>query len=417
MNNNYNGYNNWQSPQNPNGFVPQPEPREKGKKGAIIAVISVCLSLIIASAILGYSILNKDSSKEESTTKVEQKQEAKEEANQSGSLNFSDVPSGTSTSSVPSASDVYKKIYESSVGISVYQKSSGKLVSEGTGVVMGLNDAKTSTYIITCAHVIEGSGVEYVVETADGSKYDATMVGMDAKTDIGVIKVNSTELKAAEFADSDTLEIGNTVYAIGNPGGSEFFGSFTNGIVSSIDRPVDSPVGYEVPCIQHTAPINPGNSGGALVNEFGQVVGINSSKIAHEDFEGMGFSVPSTMVKQVVDEIIKNGYVSNRPKLGISFTQASADRSYSNIIKANSLPQGSIIIEEILSDSDMKNTSVKVGDMIIAVNGKNLDTYDVLLDVIEKSKVGDTLTLTIARVDSSNKVSTFDVKVKLVEDK
>ena len=154
MNNNYNGYNNWQ---NPNGFVPQPEPREKGKKGAIIAVICVCLSLVLASAILGYSILNKDSSKEESTTKVQQKQETGEQASQAGSLSFSEVPDSTTTSGVPSASDVYKKVYESSVGISVYQKNSGKLVSEGSGVVMGLNDAGTSTYIITCAHVIEGS--------------------------------------------------------------------------------------------------------------------------------------------------------------------------------------------------------------------------------------------------------------------
>ena len=414
MNNNYNGYNNWQ---NPNGFVPQPEPREKGKKGAIIAVICVCLSLVLASAILGYSILNKDSSKEESTTKVEQKQETGEQASQTGSLSFSEVPDSTTTSGVPSASDVYKKVYESSVGISVYQKNSGKLVSEGSGVVMGLNDAGTSTYIITCAHVIEGSGVEYVVETADGNKYDAYMVGMDAKTDIGVIRVDNKNLKAAEFADSDTLEIGDTVYAIGNPGGSEFFGSFTNGMVSSIDRPVDSPVGYEVPCIQHTAPINPGNSGGALVNEFGQVVGINSSKIAHEDFEGMGFSVPSTMVKQIVDEIIKNGYVSSRAKLGISYSQASKDGSYLNIIKANNLPQGAVIIESIASDSELKNTNVKVGDMIIAVNGKNLDTYDILLDTIQNGKVGDTVTLTIARVGSDKKVTTFEVKVKLVEDK
>lgn len=414
------GYN-WQNQQVPNGYnMPnnihlQPEQKEKVKKGAIIAIVSVCLVLILASVLLGYSILNGDSSRIEDTTS-ETKNDSKETAsNQTGSLNFTEN-SDTSNGGL-SANDVYKKIYESSVGITVYGKNSDSVVSEGTGVVLGLSEDGTSTYIITCAHVIDDQKTEIVVQTADDNQHEATVVGMDLKTDIGVIRVKSTDLKPAEFADSSTLEVGDTVYAIGNPGGSHFFGSFTNGMVSAIGRPIDSPVGYEVPCVQHTAPINPGNSGGALVNSLGQVVGINSSKIADESYEGMGFSVPSTMVKQVVDELIKNGYVSNRPKLGIEFTQAKASWSYYDIVKANNLPLGAVVIESISKDSDLANTSVKAGDMIIAVNGNDLDNYEVLLDTIENGKVGETLTLTIARVDSSNNVTTFDVKVKLVEDK
>ncbi len=410
------GYN-WQSQQAPNGnnIHPQPEQKEKVKKGAIIAIVCVCLVLILASVLLGYSILNGDSSRIEDTTS-ETKNDSKETAsNQTGSLNFTEN-SDTSNGGL-SANDVYKKIYESSVGITVYEKNSDSAVSEGTGVVLGLNEDGTSTYIITCAHVIDDQKTEIVVQTADDNQYDATIVGVDLKTDIGVIQVKSTDLKPAEFADSSTLEVGDTVYAIGNPGGSHFFGSFTNGMVSAIGRPIDSPVGYEVPCVQHTAPINPGNSGGALVNSLGQVVGINSSKIADESYEGMGFSVPSTMVKQVVDELIKNGYVSNRPKLGIEFIQAKASWSYYDVIKANNLPLGAVVIESISKDSDLANTSVKTGDMIIAVNGNDLDNYEVLLDAIENGKVGETLTLTIARVGSSNTVTTFDVKVKLVEDK
>ena len=188
-------------------------------------------------------------------------------------------------------------------------------------------------------------------------------------------------------------------------------------MVSAIGRPIDSPVGYEVACIQHTAPINPGNSGGALVNVYGQVVGVNSSKISAEDFEGMGFSVPSSTVKQIVDELIKHGYVTNRPILGIEFSVAMKSQTYYMIVRENNLPVGTVVIESILNESDMVNTRAKVGDMIIAVNGEDLDTYDVLLDAVQKGKVGDTLTLTIARWNSTGGVTTFDIKVKLVEDK
>lgn len=321
-----------------------------------------------------------------------------------------------SAEDVNSAGDVYKKVKDSSVGVLVYTRNQQSVYSEGTGVVMGLNSDKTATYVVTCAHVIEANNPQIIVQSADGTQYDAVIVGTDAKTDIGLLRVNTTELQAAEFATSDSVQVGDTVYAIGNPGGTQFFGSFTNGMVSAIGRPIDSPVGYEVACIQHTAAINPGNSGGALVNEYGQVIGINSSKIASTEYEGMGFSVPTSTVKEIVDELIKNGYVSNRPVLGINFTTASQNQTYSIIVKANKLPAGSIIISSIMNGSDLLNTEVKEGDMIIAVNGKDLDSYEVLLEVIENGKVGDVLTLKICRVDSNYNISTFDVNVKLVED-
>lgn len=315
-----------------------------------------------------------------------------------------------------SSNAVYEKIQESSVGVLVYAKNQQQLYSEGTGIIMGVNSDNTATYIITCAHVIDAQSPSVVVQTHDGEQYDAIIVGMDSKTDIGLIRVNKTGFKAAEFANSDNVKVGDWVYAIGNPGGTQFFGSYTNGMVSAIGRPVDSPVGYEVSCIQHTAAINPGNSGGALVNAYGQVIGINSSKIASTDYEGMGFSVPSTTVKEIVDELIKNGRVTNRPVLGIQFKAAVSSQLHSYIIKSNSLPAGSIIISNISRSSDLKNKDVKAGDMITAVNGKDLETYNVLMEVIEKGKVGDEITLTICRVDSDYHITTFDVTVKLVED-
>ena len=385
-----------------------PKKASKGKKtGLVIAAVIIGLCFVLSLGIITGTLVS--GSSDNNTNKGDDTQLNLIE----GIINNDET---VNDGEKLSAKQIYKKVHESSVGILVYSSNQQRVYSEGTGIVMSTNSDKTVTYIITCAHVIDAKNPKIVVQTADGTQYDGAVVGLDAKTDIGVVRVNSTDLKVAEFADSKAVEVGDTVYAIGNPGGMQFFGSFTNGMVSAIGRPVDSPVGYEVACIQHTAPINPGNSGGALVNEYGQVIGINSSKIASEDYEGMGFAVPSATVKEVVDELIKNGVVTNRPVLGVKVALSSQSQVYSVIIKVNKLPTGSVIIDTIMNGSDLENKGVKEGDMIIKVNGKDMETQDVLLDAIESSKVGDTITLTICRVDSEYNVSTFDVDVKLVED-
>ena len=312
------------------------------------------------------------------------------------------------------------------VGIMIYGKTqsfisgtSSSLVGEGSGIVMAVDKTNTYTYILTCAHVISdatNNGYTLTVQDADGNTYDGIMVGCDAKTDIGVIKIAATGLPVAQFGDSSALKKGQKVYAIGNPGGMEFFGSFTDGMVSSIDRPISSESGYEMKCIQHTTPINSGNSGGALLNEFGQVIGINSSKIVSTGYEGMAFAIPISDAKPIIDDIIANGYVTNRPKLGISYTAAMQYQQYAMIIKLKELPAGSLIIRDISPDSSLAGTNVEIYDLIIAVDGKDLDTPDVLLDKIENGNVGDELTLTICRISDDYSVSKFDVTVKLVED-
>ncbi len=387
-----------------------PKKASKGKKkGLIIAVVIVCAVFLAAVGVFLAGFLYDGFSEEVPK-------------NDDTQMNIVETPDKTekveneNTDGALTPKQIYDKVYQSSVGVLVYTSNQQTVYSEGTGIVMGENSDGTATYIITCAHVIDVSNPKILVQTEDGTQYDAVVVGADAKTDIGLIRVSATGLKAADFADSDTLGVGDYVYAIGNPGGTQFFGSFTNGMVSAIGRPVDSPVGYEVSCIQHTAPINPGNSGGALVNEYGQVVGINSSKIAAEDYEGMGFAVPSATVKEIVDELIAHGKVTNRPVLGITYYAATYSQTHSIIVKTHNLPANSIIIEEIMIGSDLANKGVKSGDMIIAVNGKDMDTDDVLLNIIEDGKVGDELTLTICRIDSNYNISTFDVTVKLVED-
>ena len=323
-----------------------------------------------------------------------------------------DVDTTNPQSDVPNSVYVADKVRPSVVGVMTYKN--GKLAGEGSGVLMSEKDGWT--YVVTCAHVISESGVEYGILFLDGTTVSAELVAYDERTDIGVVKVNKTGLPLAEFGDSTTLKIGEPIYAIGNPGGSEYFGSITDGIVASIDRSVTST--YTMTCIQHNAAINPGNSGGALVNSAGQIIGINSSKIASTEFEGMGFAVPTSIASPVVDALINYGYVPNRPKLGIEYAPVSEYQLYSLIVSIKGLPQGSLVIAGITEDSSLKNTDVMEGDLITAVNGKKMDKSSVLLDLIETGAVGDTLTLTICRIDSrSYKTTEFDVTITLVEDK
>ena len=282
---------------------------------------------------------------------------------------------------------------------------------------MGEDSTGTYTYIITCAHVISDAGVSVRVQTEDGTTYDAEIAGFDTRTDIGVLKVKAKGLPAAEFGDSSALVVGDPVYAIGNPGGVELFGSFTSGYVSSIDRPVNSEIGYTMKSIQHSAAISPGNSGGMLVNAYGQVIGINSQKIAATDYEGIGFAIPITSAKEIIENLISYGYVPDRPKLGITYYPVSASAQYSMIAQIKGLPAGTLIINEISSDGSLANTEARQYDMIIAVDGKPLTTADVLLERIDNGKVGDKMTLTLCRVNSNYSIDEFEVEVTLVEDK
>ncbi|MCQ2472047.1 MAG: S1C family serine protease [Clostridia bacterium] len=330
-----------------------------------------------------------------------------------------------------SAQEIYSQNIKSNVGIILYgtvnnlfsqgNSGSSNVAGEGSGIIMGESKDKKKTYVITCAHVIEAAktkGYKVVIQDYNGEQFDAEVVGFDSKTDLGVLAVKETGFTAAKFGDSSKLKIGETVYAIGNPGGTEFFGSYTKGMVSAIDRPVSNEIGYDMKCIQHDAAINPGNSGGMLINTAGQIIGINSSKIASTEYEGMGFAIPISSAKTIIDDIIANGYVTNRPKLGITYSPVSQYSSYAMIAHYNNLPAGSLIIAQIGEESAFKGTDAQAGDLIIAVDGVEMETADTLLDKIENGKVGDKLKLTLCRVDEKTyDVKKFDVVVTLIEDK
>lgn len=400
---------------NPN-LNPKPAPKKKKNTGRNIFIALVCACIVIASVAVGVSV----SDDTDNTIKTEQGEKETSKNNSVAKPKTEDSPvsfSEYSGKGTMTPEQIYEEAKEINVGVIVYAQN--QKVGEGSGIIVGADKEKKNTYIITAAHVIADNGVSVQIQTNDGKEFDADIVGFDNKTDIGVLRVNKTGFKAATFGNSDKLNVGQKVYAIGNPGGTVFFGSFTNGIISAIDRPIASSTSaYDLPCIQHNAAINPGNSGGALLNEFGQVIGLNSSKITDTEYEGMGFSVPSNTMLEIYNDIVANGYVTNRPMLGISYYTVASDYTYSAIAWKNNLPYGSIVIAAMTEDSDLAKQGIKVGDIVTGVNGKALESTDVLLEVIEGSEVGDTITLSVCRLNNSGAVSTkFDAKVKLVEDK
>lgn len=402
----------------PYGYNQAPQPPKKSKgAGKKVAIAILLIAVVVAfAAILGSKFWGADRKQPVVTDSngVTVTQQNNENSGNNAIDDVNVIDYASSESGVLSAVEIAEKCRISVVGVMTYQN--GKLSGEGSGVVMGTDKEGKYTYIITCAHVVKGSGLTYGILTLDEKRYEASLVAYDERTDIGVLKVEANDLTAAEFGDSSQLKVGETVYAIGNPGGSEYFGSITNGIVSAIDRSVSST--YTLTSIQHNAAINPGNSGGALVNSKGQVIGINSSKIAATDYEGMGFAVPMSTVKPIVESLIKYHYVPNRPKLGIQYASVSSYQMYSMVVAIKGLPAGSLVIAGISNDSSLASTDAQVGDLIIAVNGKDMDDSSVLLDLIDKGAVGDTMTLTLCRVENRTyKTSTFDVTITLVEDK
>ncbi len=391
---------------------PTRPPKNNKNPGKVLFISLICLCLIIASVVVGISASSKNNTPT-SNDKTSAKTDSIADANKEDSpISYSEY----SGEGPMTAEQVYQEVKDINVGIIVF--SQNQKSGEGSGIVVGESKDKKSTYILTAAHVIAGQNVTVQVQFSDGSEVEATVVGLDEKTDIGVLNIKKTGLKAATFGNSSKLSVGQTVYAIGNPGGTEFFGSFTSGTISAIDRPVPTTnSSYDLPCIQHNAAINPGNSGGALVNEYGQVIGLNSSKISSTEYEGMGFAVPGETMLEVYEELVKNGYVSNRPMLGITYYPVSSDYQSLLIASKNGLPYGSVVVATLSNSSDLINHGIKAGDIITAVNGKKLDSTDVLLEQIENAKVGDKLKLTICRINANGTIdTTFEANVKLVED-
>ncbi len=259
-------------------------------------------------------------------------------------------------------------------------------------------------YIVTNSHVIEGANSIQVVLNS-GEEYEAEIVGQDAKTDLAVLKINAKGLPVAELGKSSELKVGELAVAIGNPLGLEFQGSVTAGVISALNRTMNVD-GRQYTLVQTDAAINPGNSGGPLVNNYGQIVGINTVKISTTDTEGMGFAIPIDVAVPIIEELIDRGYVSGRPQIGVGVREITSDMSaYYN------MPVGLYVVS-VSQGSGAEKAGVLMGDVIIKADGQTVTTMDELNDIRDKHKAGESMELTVVRSGQ-----TMSLKVVLGEEK
>ena len=306
-----------------------------------------------------------------------------------------------------SAKEVYERVVKSTVTVAVTREVGGSTqTGTGTGII-----ASSDGYIITNSHVVLNSKSSRVrITTYDGQEVDAVVVGVDRSTDLAVLKTNDYDFTPAEFGDSDDLAVGDVVIAIGNPGGARFSGSMTGGYVSGLDREVGAYSENGMTYIQTDAAINPGNSGGPLVNLYGQVVGINSSKIVSSAYEGMGFAIPVSKAKTILDQLMNGGYVKGRVRMGITGT----DVSNTNYVMMG--VSGGFLITDINADSAFAGTDAQAGDVIVAIDGEEVTKLEEISNLLLKYAPGDTVTVTLLRLDNTGS-ATFDVEITLLEDK
>lgn len=269
-----------------------------------------------------------------------------------------------------------------------------QLAERGTGSGVIYDKAG---YIATNNHVVEGAS-EIIVSLPDGRTFKGKVLGADAVTDLAVVKIDADNLPVAEFGDSDSLQVGEPAIAIGNPLGMEFRGSVTAGVISALNRSIE--IGErKFNLIQTDAAINPGNSGGALVNADGEVVGINSAKIAVSGVEGIGFAIPVNTAKPILDELAHKGRVA-RPYLGASLMDKDIAARYGFEIDLH----GGIYLVKVVAGSPAAKAGIRPGDIILSFNGSKVSSAVDLRKKLSECKVGDRVDVQIWRNDQTQNV-------------
>ncbi|HPD00191.1 MAG TPA: trypsin-like peptidase domain-containing protein [Acetivibrio sp.] len=322
---------------------------------------------------------------------------------------------------------IAEKVGPSVVGISVKSTSvndfwffsPSESEEQGSGIII-----RSDGYIMTNNHVIEkalsgttnnlvqNAKIQVILPSNPDKPYDATVVGRDTKTDLAVLKIDASSLPAVEFGNSDDVKVGELAVAIGNPGGLEYMGSVTVGVISGLNRTIPITDDKELKLIQTDASINPGNSGGALVNAEGKLIGVNTAKIGGIDFEGLGFAIPVNKAKEITDSLIEFKYVKGRPSLGIQvntgFTKEVADRF--------GIPEG-ILVYKVEIFSAAYKADIQEDDVITEFNGVRVKNYDELEEQKSKFKPGDTVKIKIYRYHQEGKGEELTVDVVMDEQK
>lgn len=385
---------------NYNGFTaPRKAKKEKRGHSTAVVIIASVLAAIIG-AVSGTVILGSVFSVDTNTSQVtEQNSEPKNNVN---------ITVDETASSIAEA--VAVKCTDSVVGIRTttsvmsFFGGSQQQTGDGSGVIYSENG-----YIITNYHVISTavessrSKIDVFIGNNKSKSYPATVVGYNISCDLAVLKIDATGLKPIELGDSSDLKVGQYVITIGAPGGLEFMGSVTYGIISGLDRTVSTNSGLKL--IQTDAAINPGNSGGALLNAEGKLIGINSSKIASVEYEGMGFAIPVNTVKEKCDKIIsKKG--DSQAYFGVSISSTYT----SQVLAFYGYPAGAVV-SSVAEGSPAEKAGIERGDIITEFNGVKISEYTVLNDALYDCESGDKVDVTIYRGGKH-----YTVNIKLTSD-
>lgn len=309
------------------------------------------------------------------------------------------VTNGTTGTYATIAAKVKDSVVEITTEMAVNSTYFQQFVESGAGSGVIISG---DGYIITNNHVIE-SATKITVRLTDGTEYEAKLIGTDAQADIAVIKIEASNLTFAVIGNSDKLVVGEEVLAIGNPLG-ELGGSVTNGIISALDREIDID-GQTMRLLQTNAAINPGNSGGGLFNMKGELVAIVNAKSSGLGIEGLGFAIPVNYAYNIATELLKNGYVSGRPALGISYIEIS---NYWDLISYGVNAYGLYVY-------DGGETPLKNGDRIVSVGDYEIQYSASLKNAIQSYKIGDTVDITVARGGRFIKLSVTLIESKPVE--
>ena len=376
----------------PQPSAPVPEQKKKsGKAGKIVALLLACALVGGGSGFGAAALMQKNAAAQpQSTTQTSSDASVMLEGKrQAAALQVASVDTGK----VLTPSEVYAQNVNSTVGITTsittnyfgYQTTSA---AAGSGFILTQDG-----YILTNYHVVEGSN-SIKVTTYDGTSYDAQLIGYDESNDIAVLKIDATDLTPVVLGDSDTLNVGDSVVAIGNPLGELTF-SLTTGVVSALDRPVTLSTGTTMNLIQTDCAINSGNSGGALFNLYGEVIGITNAKYSSSgssseaSIDNIGFAIPIDQVRSIFESIITNGYIV-KPYIGVTVSDVSSEsQSYG-------LPQGAAV-RSVTENGPAAEAGLQENDIITAVNGETITGSNDLVKLVKASAAGDTLELTVYR--------------------
>lgn len=296
---------------------------------------------------------------------------------------------------------VAQKVLPSQVLIGVYNDTPYKMTSLGSGIILS-----TDGYILTNAHVVDES-IKLKAQLNDGRQFEAELVGIDRKQDIAVVKIEADNLVSAEIGNSDDAVLGEQVAVIGAGGSLE--NSITFGYVSALEREIETNYSSSgvLNCIQTDAALNPGNSGGALVNMYGQVIGISVGGLDHEVYDGIGFAIEINDAIASAKALIENGYVPGRARLGITFVSLSGDTAELYEV------EDGLCVMDIDPTCDIATKDIRPYDIITAIDGYPVRDLGSVMEAIEGKYAGEEVTLTVYRKTVTEEVTVFDVNVKL----